>query len=537
MLAMAAFGGTAHAATPWSAPLTVASPADGVTAFDATLTDDGLAVAVWRRGTGGSAQLEAAVRPAGAGAWGLPTPIAGPATLSAPQVVAGGSGRALVTWLEGGLRSRAYDPATGWGATETVAGTSALTDYHVAMGATGASAAAGLTSGAAAVAAYRPAGGSWEAATALTVGSDTGLAADVAVGPGGDAWALWQREVGGAGLLSSRHAAGPGAWGSNDIVSGGAGLSGGQIFAHAGGAIAVWSGVLPAGATRANAAPAWSSMDMGAQPPVPFGHILQTTDAAVDPVGRLMLAVADRNLQGTPGDPSDDVLTPVGVRSRSAAGVWDGVAEASLAAPLPGRVVAAGPGVFLLVSGSAPSTTATQRYANLLGTESVEPPQTVTAESQSADIAGDHDGHGLAAWTADAGGVTVLRAAGTRPVTPPATEPPPVQPPAGGTSPPKPTPLPAVRLSGLVRLPATSGCLRRRRLIVTARHPAGVTIVAITLKVRGRPRRVLSGRTLRAPVTLTKLPKGRIHLSITVKLADGRSISGARTYRACAARS
>ena len=210
----------------------------------------------------------------------------------------------------------------------------------------------------------------------------------------------------------------------------------------------MWSGPVPAGATRADAAPAWSSMDMGAQPPVALAHILQrpTSRSTPRPAGST-LAVADRNLQGTPADPSDDVFTPIGVRSRSAAGVWDGVAGASLGAPLPTRVVAAGPGVFLLVSGSAPSTTATQRYGNALGTESVEQQQTVTTESLSADVAGDHDGHGLAAWTADIGGVTVLRAAGTRPATAAVPEPPPAQPPAGATSPPKATSPPAVKLT------------------------------------------------------------------------------------------
>jgi hypothetical protein len=52
----------------------------------------------------------------------------------------------------------------------------------------------------------------------------------------------------------------------------------------------------------------------------------------------------------------------------------------------------------------------------------------------------------------------------------------------------------------------------------------------------GRRVKVVRGRRLRAPVDLRSLPRGRIKVAVTVRLADGRSLRGTRLYRSYAKR-
>jgi hypothetical protein len=112
----------------------------------------------------------------------------------------------------------------------------------------------------------------------------------------------------------------------------------------------------------------------------------------------------------------------------------------------------------------------------------------------------------------------------------PAPAPAPPAPPA-----PKPAPRPAVfGAAGIVSgAPGTKACLSRRAFTIRIRRVAGVTITSASVLVNGRRVAVRSGKRLTAPVNLRKLPKGRYTVKITVKLADGRTLTGTRRYRTC----
>ena len=64
----------------------------------------------------------------------------------------------------------------------------------------------------------------------------------------------------------------------------------------------------------------------------------------------------------------------------------------------------------------------------------------------------------------------------------------------------------------------------------------GTTVTRATVRVTGRPARTVTGRALRAPVDLRGLPKGTFVVQLNVKLSDGTTLTGKRTYRTCAAK-
>ena len=60
--------------------------------------------------------------------------------------------------------------------------------------------------------------------------------------------------------------------------------------------------------------------------------------------------------------------------------------------------------------------------------------------------------------------------------------------------------------------------------------------MSATVAVNGKLKaRVKGGRTT-APVNLRGLPKGRVKVKIAIRASDGRTYTGTRTYRTCAAR-
>ena len=92
--------------------------------------------------------------------------------------------------------------------------------------------------------------------------------------------------------------------------------------------------------------------------------------------------------------------------------------------------------------------------------------------------------------------------------------------------------LPA--FASLVTLPGAKQCVRRRRLSIRLRVPRDSAVTSAEVKVNGKRVAVRKGARLRSVVNLTKLPKGRFRVDITMKLADGRAVKGTRTYRTCA---
>ena len=85
-------------------------------------------------------------------------------------------------------------------------------------------------------------------------------------------------------------------------------------------------------------------------------------------------------------------------------------------------------------------------------------------------------------------------------------------------------------------LPSTKACLSRRSFTIRLRIPSGVTVTSATVLVNGRSVAVRRGARLRAPVNLVGLPKGRFTVKIAVRLGGGKTISGTRSYRTCAAK-
>ena len=88
--------------------------------------------------------------------------------------------------------------------------------------------------------------------------------------------------------------------------------------------------------------------------------------------------------------------------------------------------------------------------------------------------------------------------------------------------------------ASLVTLPGTKACVSRRRFSIRLRVPRGSTVTSAEVKVNGKRVAVRRGARLRSVVNLTKLPKGRFRVQITMKLADGRTVKGTRAYRTCA---
>ena len=88
-------------------------------------------------------------------------------------------------------------------------------------------------------------------------------------------------------------------------------------------------------------------------------------------------------------------------------------------------------------------------------------------------------------------------------------------------------------LNAVVVLPSTRRCVSRRRFRIRLRHPRGARVASAVVRVNGKKVATRRGRRITAPVNLRGLPKGRFAVKITVKLADGRTVSGTRRYRTC----
>jgi hypothetical protein len=87
-----------------------------------------------------------------------------------------------------------------------------------------------------------------------------------------------------------------------------------------------------------------------------------------------------------------------------------------------------------------------------------------------------------------------------------------------------------VTADALVELPAATACVKRTTLTLRLKRPKGVTVAAVTVKVAKRKAFRAKGTT----VVLKTLPaRGRYKVTVTTRLANGRALTKARTYRAC----
>ncbi len=114
----------------------------------------------------------------------------------------------------------------------------------------------------------------------------------------------------------------------------------------------------------------------------------------------------------------------------------------------------------------------------------------------------------------------------------------PPQAPANPAPPPVPVPGPPAKasppsLTGTIAFPATKACVSRRSFKIRLRIPKGVTPIDATVLLGGKRFAVVKGRRLTSSIDLRGLPKGSVRLTITLRFADGRKVSGVRRYKTC----
>ncbi len=98
----------------------------------------------------------------------------------------------------------------------------------------------------------------------------------------------------------------------------------------------------------------------------------------------------------------------------------------------------------------------------------------------------------------------------------------------------KPTPKP-ISAAKAFSLPSAKTCLSKRSFTIRIRKLAGVTWVSAAVRVHGKRVKTIKRSRITAPVNLRGLPKGRFTVAITAKAADGRVVTGKRTYHTCTA--
>ena len=103
--------------------------------------------------------------------------------------------------------------------------------------------------------------------------------------------------------------------------------------------------------------------------------------------------------------------------------------------------------------------------------------------------------------------------------------------------PPEPTPEtvpPAAQPpQGAVQGQTQRSCRSKRVFRIRIRVPRGKKARSATVRVNNKKVKVVRGKRLRAPVTLRGLPKGRFTVRITVRLTNGKKITGKRVYNTC----
>jgi hypothetical protein len=87
-----------------------------------------------------------------------------------------------------------------------------------------------------------------------------------------------------------------------------------------------------------------------------------------------------------------------------------------------------------------------------------------------------------------------------------------------------------------VVLPPSRRCVSRRSFRIRLRVPRHRRVTRATVYVGSRRVAVRRGRRLTSPVNLRGLPKGRVRVTIKLRLRGGRTLTQHRTYRTCTPR-
>jgi hypothetical protein len=90
-----------------------------------------------------------------------------------------------------------------------------------------------------------------------------------------------------------------------------------------------------------------------------------------------------------------------------------------------------------------------------------------------------------------------------------------------------------VRLRAGEEFLAKPACVSRRSFRIRLRVAPGARVRSAVVLVRGKRVAVRHGRRLTAPVDLRGAPAGKVRVLIRIRTADGRVVTGTRTYRTC----
>jgi hypothetical protein len=96
-----------------------------------------------------------------------------------------------------------------------------------------------------------------------------------------------------------------------------------------------------------------------------------------------------------------------------------------------------------------------------------------------------------------------------------------------------PTPPAAAPPAQAVQGVQQKSCKSKRSFRIRIRVPRGKKAKSATVRVNGKKVKVVRGKRLRSSVKLTGLPKGRFSVRITVRLTNGKKITGVRRYHTC----
>ena len=507
---------------PWGTIETVSAPAvspEDIGRTDLAVAPGGALTAVWQFTDYGSGYRVVSARRSVQGAWEAPTelttaPVASGEAL--PRVAVDDSGRAAAVWTQSPtvVLAASRDAAGAWDAPVTVSGAPGnVADPSVAMDASGTATAVWrrFSGGFRVETASRAAGEAWGTPEFLSSAAASTNEPQIAVDPDGQALAAWRQTDGANVLIRAKRRPAGGAWQAtaDDLsVTGQNGLYPAAILDRAGNATVAWNrsnGTEPVvQAAHASPSGAWSApVDVATG-----GTDVDWFRLSANPSGDLALSWRrDNSLVAAVG-----VVPPTCTSTTAAA---QAAAAVTVDLPCSGTV-------DTRAIGAAPALGALGPIDQALG--------------RVTFTAGPGPG-GTDAFTFTGTNAAGTSAPATVNLTITPQPPAPAGPAPGVPAPPAPTPKPAaVAFNALATLPATKKCVSRRVFRIRLRVPKGVGVTSAEVRVNGKRVRTVKRSRFTAPVDLRNLPKGRVKVNIRVKLADGRTITGTRTYRTCAAK-
>jgi hypothetical protein len=408
-------------ATPdWLSPVELSAPGEDGEAPQMGLDAAGDAVAVWDRFDGSHTIIQSAARPAG-GRWGQPVGLSAPGrNATEPQVAVDPAGDAVAVWsrTDGAhtIVQAAWRPAGGgWGeATDLSAEGQNAKAPQVAIDPAGNATAvwSRYNSTKYIIQSSRsPVGGPWEMPDDVSAEGQSAENPQVAVDRAGDAVAVWERFDGNHLIVQSASRPAGGPWAAaEDLSAEGENAEAPQVaIGPAGDAIAVWtrfdgSDFIVQSASKPGGG-AWAfSGDLSEK-----GRSAESPQVALDPAGDAV-AVWTRENEG--------LTTIVQGADRSAGGAWSAPAPLSST----GLAAAEGPEVSIDPAGNAAAVWAVSDSSPSVVQTAIKPAggpwqahETLSVIGRNAtepQVALDRDGDGVAIWTRENGSNKIVQAIG-----------------------------------------------------------------------------------------------------------------------------